>query len=76
MVLITSLFFAELHFFFINFREREREQLTLSLSDLEVKKCAHAQSKSFPICFIKHKTNKQKTNKTFSFCFNRNENPR
>ena len=56
MVVITSLFFAELHFFFINFRERERErereQLTLSLSDLEVKKCAHAQSKSFPICFI------------------------
>ena len=27
----------------------EREQLTLFLDDLEVQKCGHAQSKSFPI---------------------------
>ena len=30
----------------------KNEQLTLFLDDLGVQKCAHAQSKSFPICII------------------------
>ena len=44
-----------------------REQLTLFLDDLEVQKCAHAQSKSFPICIFK-------TTKKNLIQFYRNEN--
>ena len=45
MVLITNLLVMEVCFFFMNFIEREREQLALFLGDLEVNMCAHAQSK-------------------------------
>ena len=44
-----------------------REQLTLFLYNLEVQKCAHAQSKSLPICIILDDTK-------VSFNFFRNEN--
>ena len=44
-----------------------REQLTLFLHDLEVQKCAHAQSQSFPVCIIQEE-------KKISFNFYRNEN--
>ena len=49
MVLILSLCVVKLYFFFMNFN---RVQLTLFLDDLEVQKCAHAQSKSFRIYII------------------------
>ena len=56
----------ELFFFFMNFM---KVQMTLFLDDLEVQKCAHAQSKSFPIYII------QDDKKiSFNFNFYRNEN--
>ena len=41
--------------------------MTLFLDDLEIQRCAHAQSKSFPICTVE-------ADKKFSFNFYRNEN--
>ena len=50
MVLITSLFVVEFYYFSMNFREGVADSVLFY--HLEVEKCAHAQSKSFPICNI------------------------
>ena len=49
MVLITSLCVVEPFFFFMNFNEFVAD---IVFYDLEVQKCAHAQSKSFLFCII------------------------